>query len=403
MTTIEFPALADAKGKLKAKRDELAGIFAEAGPEIDLSKVKSIDGDTTVKAARIKNLNDEMSDLGAKVEELFEVAKAAAAARDGEEAAGEQSDDQAPNTKGQSWADQMVKSAAFKAKGSSAEVNLELKALFDTATGWAPETTRGPRLVDFATRPIELLDLIPTTTTMQTAVTFMEETTFTNTAAETAEGATKPEAALGLTEKTSPVRKIPVWIPVTDEQLEDVPRIKQYLENRLPFMVRQRLSSQIIAGTGVAPNLRGILNVVGIQTQAKGADPTPDAVYKAMTKVEVVGQAVPDAVVFHPNDWQEVRLLRTADGIYIWGSPSDAAPERIWGLRVVKVQAATEGTSVVGDWRNFSELAVKKSMEVKISDSHADFFITNKQAIRAEMRAALVFYRPSAFCTVTGV
>ena len=406
MTTIEFPALAEARGKLKHKRDELATIFAEAGPEIDLAKVKSVDGDTTAKAAHIKNLNDEMSDLGKKVEELFEVAKAAAVVRDGEDAAGEQSDDQAPGG-GQkaavSFGEAFIKSAAFKQKGAVAEVDVELKTLLDTATGWVPETTRGPRVVEFATRPIELLDIIPTTTTTQTAVTYMEETTFTNNAAETAEGATKPEAALALTERSSTVRKIAVWIPVTDEQLEDVPRIQQYLNNRLPFMVRQRLSGQIIAGNGTAPNLRGILNVVGIQTQAKGTDPTPDAVYKAMTKVEVVGQAVPDAVVMHPNDWQEIRLLRTADGVYIWGNPSEPGPEMIWGLRVVKAQAVTENTGVVGDFRNYSELAIKKGLEVQTSNSHGTFFVENKQAVRAEMRAALVFYRPSAFCTVTGI
>jgi HK97 family phage major capsid protein len=405
---IDFPALKEARGKLGAKRKELSTIFDEAGPDIDLAKVKSIDGDTTAKAAHIKNLNDEMADLGKKVDELREVAKAAAAARSGE-APGENSDDLGDEdrhtTKGRqkSVGELIVKSDAFKTKGATSEIEIELKALFDSATGWVPETTRGPRLVDFATRPIELLDLIPTTTTNQTAVTFMEETTFTNAAAETAEGAAKPEATLALTERTSVVRKIPVFLSVTDETLEDEPRARQYIENRLPFMVRQRLSGQIIAGTGAGVNLRGILNVVGIQTQAKGADPTPDAVYKAMTKVEVTGQAIPDAVVFHPNDWQDVRLLRTADGIYIWGNPSEAGPERIWGLRVVKVQAATENTAVVGDWANFSELAVKKEMEVKISDSHASHFIENKQAIRAEMRAALIFYRPTAFCTVTGI
>jgi HK97 family phage major capsid protein len=143
--------------------------------------------------------------------------------------------------------------------------------------------------------------------------------------------------------------------------------------------------------------------VVGIQTQAKGTDPTPDAIYKAIVKVEVTGQAVANAVLMHPNDWQNIRLLRTADGIYIWGNPSDTGPERIWGLQVVRAQAATAGTAIVGDFANFCQLAVRRGIEVQISNSHSTFFAEGKQALRADMRAAFVVFRPTAFCTVTGL
>jgi HK97 family phage major capsid protein len=246
-------------------------------------------------------------------------------------------------------------------------------------------------------------DLIPQTTTTQAAVKYMEETTYTNAAAETAEGGTYPESALAFTERLSPVQKIPTFIPLTDEQLEDVPRMRGIVENRLAFMIRQRLDLQIISGNGTAPNLRGILNVVGIQTQAKAADPVPDAIYKGIVKVNTVGQAAANAVLMNPVDWQNIRLLRTADGIYIWGSPADAGPERIWGLRVAQAQAATAGTAVVGDFANFAELSVRSGLDVQVSNSHSTYFVEGKLAIRADIRAALVWYRPTAFCTVTGL
>ena len=50
-----------------------------------------------------------------------------------------------------------------------------------------------------------------------------------------------------------------------------------------------------------------------------------------------------------------------------------------------------------------AELAVKKGMTVDVSNSHSTFFTENKQAVRAEMRAAFTVYRPTAVCTVTGV
>ena len=393
----DFPALAEAKGKLTEKRKALATIFEQAGPEIDLSKVKGIEGDV---AAHIKSLNDELTDLGKERDRLEEVKAAAANARQTESI----EDDRPAEAKRQkSFGELYVESkSGSEFKGQERELKFDLKALFSTTAGLAPDVVRGPRIVLDEQRPVQVIDFIPTRSTNQTSITYMEETTFTNAAAETAEGGAKPEAALALTERTSPVRKIAVWIPVTDEQLEDVEGVKEYLDNRLGFMVRQRLDQQIVSGSGVAPNLTGLLNVAGIQTQAKGTDPTPDAIYKAMTKVEVTGQAVPNLAIFHPNDWQDVRLLRTADGVYIWGNPSEAGPERIWGLRVAKVQAATENTAVVLD-TSFTEFAVKKGMTVETSNSHSTFFTENKQAVRAEMRGAFTVYRPTAVCTVTGV
>jgi HK97 family phage major capsid protein len=409
-----FPALKEAQGKLEAKRKELAEIFSEAGPEIDLGKVKSVKGTTHDKAARIRELNDEQTDLAKEVEGLLGVQKAAERAKTPEDRhAGyaEAGEDEGQRYNGgqrqKSFGELFTASDAFKLKsgpiGPETNIDVELKTLMTTAAGYAPEVTRSGRLVEFATRPLQVAEIIPQTTTSQAAVQYMEETTFTNAAAETAEGGTYPEAALAYTEQTSLVRKISVFLPVTDEQLDDEPRIRGVIDNRLPFMVRQRLDSQILVGNGTAPNLKGILNVSGIQTQAKGTDPTPDAVYKAMVKVMVTGQANPDTVVFNPNDWQDVRLLRTADGIYIWGNPSDAGPERIWGLRAVMAQAMTADTALVGDFGNYAELSVRRGVDVQVSNSHSTFFVEGKQAIRADMRVALVVYRPAAFATVTGI
>jgi len=99
----------------------------------------------------------------------------------------------------------------------------------------------------------------------------------------------------------------------------------------------------------------------------------------------------------------EKAMRKTADGIYIWGSPADAGVERIWGLTVSLENGLAAGTGLVGDFANYSELAIRKGAEVQISNSHADYFTTGKLAIRADLRAALAVYRPAAFCTVTGL
>lgn len=229
----------------------------------------------------------------------------------------------------QDWAKDIGAFRANQTKSTMIEIpdatlarELGMKTLL-ASTDWDIVADRQPGIVEYAQVPVTISDLMLSGRTTSNAITYMEETTFTNAAAEVAEGGAKAEAALDFTLRTDAVRKIATWIPVTDEMLDDVPQMESYIRGRLAFMVMQRRESQLLVGDGTAPNISGILDRSGIQTQAKGADPTPDAVYKAMTLVRVTGAAEPTAAVFHPNDWQDIRLLRTADGVYIWGSPAD--------------------------------------------------------------------------------
>ena len=403
--------LVEKREELKARQAALARVFEQAGPELDLAKVESLKGlaDTGARAAEIKRMNDELSGLGREVEQLAEVARVAEQVKGYEQ----QMQHVAPSIQpapmqAKSVGELFTDSVAFKGwtngRGPTATAPVEAKTLLSTSAGWAPQSIRQPGFVPSAQRIPTITDIIPVTTTTQAAILYMEETTFTNNAAERSEGANNAgEAALALTERTATVRQIPVWIPVTSEQMRDVAYVQGYVNNRMNLMLRQRLSLQLLAGNGVAPNIEGLLTNASVQTQAKGADPTPDAVYKAMTAIRTTGRAEPNATVWHPNDWQDIRLLRTIDGVYIWGSPADAGPERIWGLPVIQDTAETENTALVGDFANYCELAMRQEIEFEVTDSHASLFIQYTLAIRAALRAAFPIYRPAAFCKVTGI
>ena len=421
--------LIEKRNELKAKSDVLAEIFKVSGADRDLSLVKKMgeedtkDWTTVQKAEKIKKLNDELTDLGKDVDTLAEVEKADKASKalteKLEQGTGMVHPDADPEgTKGNGHNPQFkgigtlfVESEQFKARKSGnimAEVAKldyglsELKTLFQTSAGFSPEALRIGRLIEAVTRPIAILDVIPSGVTGMPSIVYMEETTRTHAAAEIAEGAAYPESTFAFTERTVPVEKIGASIPVTDEQLDDVPMIEAYLNNRLSFGVRQRLDERVLTGpSSSAPNIEGILNKSGIQTQAKGGDPTPDAIFKAMTLVQVTGRAEPNVIVLHPNDWEPIRLLRTADGIYIWGSPSEAGPERIWGTRIVKTTAETENTGLVGDF-NHCQLFERKGIEVQVGFVGSNF-TEGKKTIRADMRVGFPIYRATAFCTVTGI
>jgi HK97 family phage major capsid protein len=270
-------------------------------------------------------------------------------------------------------------------------------------TDITPVETRRPEILPSAQYRMTVSDMMASGTTDGNTLTYMEETTFTNAAVEVAEGVAKPESTLDFTERTDNVRKIATYVNASDEVLADNRQLRSYIDGRLRFMIQQREEQQLLVGDGTAPNISGILDRSGIQTQAKGADPTPDAIFKALTKVRVTGDAEPDGVVLHPNDWQDVRLLRTADGIYIWGSPADAGPERIWGYPVRVTTAITENTGLVGAFRSMAQVFRREGLTVVASTEHASNFTSNLVTILAETRLALAVYRPAAFCSVTGI
>lgn len=403
--------LVEKRKEFEAKQDKLHLVFKEAGEDMDFSKVKTIEGDDKAKVEAVQKMNKELAALGEEIEKLVElenIGKADAAREAGLEAMGGVHIPELPGQKQapKSIGEMFVESKAFKGYnggnlGPVDTLDIDLKAVFETTAGWAPETIRTGLMVPIATRPIKVVDIVPSGRTDQAAIVYMEETTFTNTAAEVDEKGTKPEATLALTERSSPVRKIAVWIPVTSEQLEDVAGIQSYLNNRLTLMIRQRLDLQLLVGNGVAPNLMGLNNVVGVQTFVLAGDQF-DAIYQAIKQVRTIGFAEADNVVMHPNDWQQLRLARTDTGLYILGNPSEPGPFRIWGLPVLESTAQTENTVLTGDFAGYCQLFEKKGIDIQISDSHDTYFILNKLAVRCEIRVAFPIYRPAAFCTVSG-
>jgi HK97 family phage major capsid protein len=277
------------------------------------------------------------------------------------------------------------------------------KVTFTTAVSTLTEYDRQPGMIMLGQQALTVADLIaPGETTMNT-IRYVREDTYTNAATIVAEGGTKPEAAFDTSEVDAPVRKIAATAKVTDEMFADFPVIRDYVDNRLRFMVGQQEEAQLLLGNGTPPNIQGIETTSGIQTQALGTDPIPDAVFKAITKIASVGFFAADGVVIHPLDWQNVKLLKTADGIYIWGHPADAGPNRLWGLPVVATVAQTQHTAFVGAFKLGAQIFRRQGITVETTNSNVDDFVKNLITIRAEERLALAVYRPLAFCTVTGL
>lgn len=391
--------------QLTKTRQDIAAIFEAAkrddGYDLPAEKI-----------AEVRRLNDEAERLGKQYDELAEVERTAhlnklALAGLTNVRAPEPVETKADAADWRPFVRAKAADLAALANGQRGSIRIEIpgaaaKTLL-TSADIAPQADRLARIVPSAQFFNDVTPLFAPGETASDTVEFYEETTFTNAAAETAEGSAAPESALDYTLRTFPVQEISTFIPVTRRVLADMPQMESLIRNRLTLMLAQRRSQQLLQGNGTAPNLRGVLNTSGIQTQAKGSDPVPDAIHKALTKCLVTGDAPATAVVLHPNDWQDIRLLRTADGLYIWGSPSEAGPARIWGLDVTQTTSIPENTGLVGAFGTMASAIVREGASIEISTEHSTFFTERKAAILIYQRLALAVYRPAAFCSVTGI
>lgn len=295
-----------------------------------------------------------------------------------------------------------------------------------TTTGYPPEVLRQPGFLEFLTRdPNTVISLFDQINSDQNAFSYLEETTFTNAAAEAAEGSAVSEATLAFTERTEAIRKIGVYIPVTDELLADQAGVQGYLNSRLQTMIRLRLDSQLLSGDGTAPNLEGILDAgkssVGSTDFSAYAGNLGrlGAIYGAITDIRVNAFTEPDAIVMHPNDWNDIVTSVSVDfagtssagytaknPLFIGNGNMAAGPQAaIWGLKVVPTTAISAGTVLIGKFGGgeAAHVVMRQGIDLAVTDSHSDFFIKNQLAIRATMRVGFPVYRQAAFHKLTNM
>ena len=298
----------------------------------------------------------------------------------------------------------------------------EFKTTLNT-TGYPPESLRAPGILETALRdPNAIIGLFDQINTDQNAYVYLEETTFTNNAAEIAESGdiSGNEGALAFTERTESIRKIATFLPVTDELLADVSGIQGYVNSRLTTMMRLRMDNQLLNGNGTAPNLTGVLNKSGINTfdysSYSGELNRLGQVYQAITEIRKDAFVEPDSIVMHPSDWYQIvtsvtdQAGTTSAGlasknpliVAAGGFGGDVAA-RLWGLTVVPSTAIAEGTALVGKFGggDAAQIVMRQGVDLAVSDSHSDFFAKNQLAIRLTMRMGFVVYKPTAFCSIT--
>jgi HK97 family phage major capsid protein len=298
-----------------------------------------------------------------------------------------------------------IKAGAFRSRYNSPGIELRaetLTSIADPAGGGALITPDyQQRILPILSEPATVRSLIASGTTASNQVVYFKESLATNAAAAVAETAAKPESALRFERVTDDVKKIATWIPVSTEMLEDFPQIQSYIDGRLRIFIREEVDDQILNGDGVDEDLLGIRNRVGLTSlyTLTGSDNVMDAIHKQMTLIMVNSYVMPDGIVMNPLDWEVAALTKASTaGLYFGAGPFSPMQTRtMWGLPVVITQRIPRGRALIGAFATMAQTFSKGGITVDMSNSHEDYFVKNKVAIRAEERLALAVYRPPAF------
>jgi HK97 family phage major capsid protein len=292
---------------------------------------------------------------------------------------------------------------------------VELKTTVTEST-WPPAVVRSSRIEESAQLdPYVIPALIDTITTDQYQYKYLEETTYTNNSAPTAEGSALGENALAFTERTEEIRKIGAFIPMTEELLADVSASQGYIDSRLRFMVRQTISDQIIGGSGSGVNLTGILNKTGINSfnysSFSGNLKRIGQIFEAITEIQKDAFMNPDAIIMHPSDWYqvvtEVNAVTTSGALnplFVGaGGFNDAVRPSLWGVPVVVSTETSAGDALVGVFGGGQAIHIvaRQGMEVAMSDSHDENFVKDIVVMKATVRMGLPIYRATAFAKIT--
>ena len=255
-----------------------------------------------------------------------------------------------------------------------------------------------------------ITDLFGSGSLSSPSITYYVEGPSAGAPAPVGENQPKAQVSYTYTTVTEALTKIAGFVKISDEMAEDLDFLVSEVNGRLIYDLQLVEEQQLLYGNGTAPQLRGVLNRVGILTEAPaaGAD-NLNAIFSAAMQIQEVSGLAADGVVVNPTDYETFRLSTDANGQYFGGGPFQGPygnggvtwQPPLWGLRTVVTSAIQAGTALVGAFAQAATVYRKGGLRVESTNSDQDDFTHNRITIRAEERLALAVRKPSGFCEVT--
>ena len=262
---------------------------------------------------------------------------------------------------------------------------------------------RDPELVRYQEPEIlSIRDMLNNTPTQSDTIKYVKHIATTRGAATVARGGLKPFLKIEFSSTTVNVETIAVLSKVTEQDIDDAPRLIAYINGEMNLDVKVEEERQIAWGTGVN-ELLGLFapaNAIPEFARAEVGDTIIDTIRRMRTDLRKK-KVQPNFVAIDPIDWEEVELAKGSDTHYLWGLITDLRGPRIWSLRVVESDAMTnpdtgERRMLMGDGTRGATIYDRNQIQLAVGLMDDDFG-RNLRTLRAEERLALAVKRNFAF------
>ena len=252
-------------------------------------------------------------------------------------------------------------------------------------------------------QPLTVRDLFQAVSISSNAIEWVQEKFFTNNAGpQNGEGTAKPESGITFEKKTSAVETLAHWIPASRQVLADAPQLQGLIDGRLRFGLKLKEDAALLYGDGTNGNLLGavpqatVFSSTGMPVVPTGGPAHTSIDYLRWAFLQVSQAMYPATfAVMSLEDWAKIQMLKTTDGAYIFGTPTDGAAPRVWGKQVVESHGMAAGEFLAGS--GFAATVYdREEVTVRVAEQHADFFVKNMVAILCEERLGFTVERPAA-------
>ncbi|HCL14848.1 MAG TPA: phage major capsid protein [Pseudomonas sp.] len=250
---------------------------------------------------------------------------------------------------------------------------------------------------------LRIRDLLTAIPISGQSYSYFKELLHTRGAATVGEGALKPTSNVTFETVTDRIKKIAVWMPVTDEALDDVPQLFGYIQELLRYDLKLEEEAQILKGDGTGENLNGLMTQATTYDAAltKAGDTAIDIMRRGIYQVRKQSKLSADGLVMTELDWMNIELQKDGENRYLFANLQGLVTPVLWGRPVITSDSMDEGDGTTGGEflvANFARAAIlfdRMSFLFKMGLIN-DQFIKNERALLVEERLGLGVRRREA-------